>query len=367
MTLTWYICFRYLKGLFWAFLVVLFLILLIDGSDQINFMSSHDIGIVYGIKNSFLRAPSIVIDTLPLVVMLGSLVTFISLSRSSELVIVRSAGRSVLRILWGPTILTLIIGILCTAIGNPIVSTSIQSSEEFLKNLGLKPRSFMSVTGQNIWLREASPDKQIVIKASRTNFEGKVLYDLILFEFDGEDNLTKRITAQKGELNNGEWVLENAIVWTIKKHESIDRAFNFKKIPLLRLRTDLTSEQILDSFADPKAINFWNLKSYIQKLELSGFSAVRHKIFFNSEVARPLFFLSMLLIGAGFALRQARFGQTGILVILSVSSGFLLFSVKRIAESLGSANEIPIFLAAFGPSVSGIFLATALLLHLEDG
>tara|TARA_B100000214_G_C23546214_1_gene436296 strand:- start:323 stop:550 length:228 start_codon:yes stop_codon:yes gene_type:complete len=75
----------------------------------------------------------------------------------------------------------------------------------------------------------------------------------------------------------------------------------------------------------------------------------------------------MLLIGAGFALRHARFGQTGVLVILSVTSGFLLFSIKRISESLGAAGEIPLFLAAFGPSVSGILFAVGLLLHLEDG
>ena len=107
--------------------------------------------------------------------------------------------------------------------------------------------------------------------------------------------------------------------------------------------------------------------SFIEKLENSGFSATRHKIFFLAEISRPLFFLAMLLIGASFALRQARFGQTSILILLSVGSGFILFSIKRIAESLGAAEEIPLLLATFGPSISGILLATGLLLHFEDG
>ena len=75
----------------------------------------------------------------------------------------------------------------------------------------------------------------------------------------------------------------------------------------------------------------------------------------------------MLLIGASFALRQEKFGQTGILILLSVSCGFLLFAVKRVAESLGAANEISLAMATFAPSVSGILLAIGFLLHLEDG
>ena len=367
MTLTIYICLRYLKGLLWSLLGVLFLILLIDGSDQINFMSSNEKTFLTGVKSTALRIPSLLVDTLPLVVMLGSLITFISLSRSSELVVVRSAGRSVIRILWAPIIITILIGIFFTTIGNPIVATSIKGSEDFLRSLNLKPRNFMSVTGENIWLRDTEANKQTVIKASRTNFEGKILYDITLFEFDGEDNLKRKITARKGILKEGKWYLDKVILWTIKNNEPISKAFNFQKLEKISLSTNLSTEQILDNFADPKAINFWILPKFIEKLEVSGFSAVRHKVFYQSQLARPLFFVAMLLIGATFSLHQSRFGQTGILVVLSVSCGFLLFSIKRIAESLGAANEIPIYLAAFGPSVSGIFLIVGLLLHFEDG
>ena len=52
----------------------------------------------------------------------------------------------------------------CTTIGNPLVATSLKYSEEFLENLGLKPRKFMSVTGKEIWLRETFENKQMVYK-----------------------------------------------------------------------------------------------------------------------------------------------------------------------------------------------------------
>ena len=367
MTLTLYISSRFLRALSWSLLAIVFLILLIDGSDQINFMAKNNIEFSEGIKSTLLRTPSILIDAMPLVVMLASLTTFLNLARSSELVVIRSAGRSVLRILFAPTLLTVILGILCTTLGNPIVSSSLKFSEEFLQNLGLKPRNFMSVTGNEIWLREKSKDKQIVIKAAQSNFDGRILFDLTIFEFDGEDKLSKRIHADQGVLVSGNWELKNAILWTLRLDDPIESSFRFEKFESLKIRTTISETQILDSFSDPKAISFWKIPKFIKKLENSGFSAVRHKIFYLSEISRPLFFVAMLLIGASFALRQARFGHKSILIMLSVASGFILFSLKRIVESLGAAEEIPLMLAAFGPSVSGILLAAGLLLHFEDG
>ena len=367
MTLTFYICSRFLRSFSWALLAILFLILLIDGSDQINFMANKNIEFLEGVRSTLLRTPSIMIDAMPLVIMLAGLTTFLNLARNSELVVIRSAGRSVLRILFAPTILTIVIGILCTSLGNPIVSSSLKYSEEFLQNLGLKPRKFMSVTGNEIWLRETSQDKQTVIKASQTNFQARTLFDLTIFEFDGEDVLTRRISAEEGHLLSKHWELKNVLVWTLDLDGPSENAFKLEKLDTFKIRTNISETQILDSFSDPKAINFWKTPNFINKLEASGFSARRHKIFYLSEISRPLFFVAMLLIGASFALRQARFGQTSILIMLSIATGFILFSIKRIAESLGAAGEIPLFLATFGPSISGILLATGLLLHFEDG
>ena len=75
----------------------------------------------------------------------------------------------------------------------------------------------------------------------------------------------------------------------------------------------------------------------------------------------------MMMIGAAFALRYNRFAQTGLLVLISVLVGFILFSLNRVALSLGDAQQISIMLAAHGPPVTGILITLGLLLHLEDG
>jgi len=133
------------------------------------------------------------------------------------------------------------------------------------------------------------------------------------------------------------------------------------------LETDLTVEQILDSFSPPQTIPFWELSAFIERLEISGFSATRHRQFFQSALATPALYVAMVLIGAGFTMRHARFGKFGLMVLMTVLAGFTLYSFNNVAASLGAAGTIPVAVAAWAPSLSAVLLVLGLLLHLEDG
>ena len=135
----------------------------------------------------------------------------------------------------------------------------------------------------------------------------------------------------------------------------------------LYLPTALTSDEILESFAPPETVGFWDLGRFISQMEEPGFSGLRHRLFLQSELAKPALFAAMVLIGAAFALRPTRFGQTGVMILLAVLAGFALYFLKDFAESLGGRGQIPLLVAAWTPPVAAIMLAVALLLHLEDG
>lgn len=77
--------------------------------------------------------------------------------------------------------------------------------------------------------------------------------------------------------------------------------------------------------------------------------------------------VAMMFIGAAFSLRHARFGHAGIMALLAILSGFLLFALKNVAESLGQAQEVPILLATWAPPTAAALFALAFVLHLEDG
>ena len=53
MILSYYIGLKYLFSVFWSFLAIFFLILLVDGSDQIVSMSSQGHNFIVGLANHY--------------------------------------------------------------------------------------------------------------------------------------------------------------------------------------------------------------------------------------------------------------------------------------------------------------------------
>ena len=102
-------------------------------------------------------------------------------------------------------------------------------------------------------------------------------------------------------------------------------------------------------------------------LESAGFSAVRHRLHYQSLLALPVLCLAMALLSAGFSMRQARRGGVAQMLGLGVAAGFALFVLDRVAGEFGETGTLPVALAAWAPALAGLLLALTLLLHLEDG
>jgi len=80
-----------------------------------------------------------------------------------------------------------------------------------------------------------------------------------------------------------------------------------------------------------------------------------------------LLFLAMLAIGAVFTLKNARMGNLGMAMFYALAFGFSLYFLQNFANTLGDAGQVPAFISAWFPSLAALFVATAFLLHFEDG
>jgi len=366
MILSFYFIRRFLWNLLRVQIALLFLILLIDTVEIARVFPELDGAFLPAFQLALLRAPAIVIQIIPLVFLLAAMATFLGFARSSELIIGRAAGMSALRLITPVLLTTLALGLVLTMIFNPIVSATMRRAEVLSDQYRFGTPNLFSLSGQSIWLRQGSTDTQYVIQANRANLDGTRLFGVRFFQFNAKGRVLSRIEAGRAELQNGYWLLSDTKRWRFLE-ELDDGANDISEQIQLRLPTTLTSNEILESFSEPRAVSIWDMPAFISRLESSGFSARRHRVFFQSELARPLLLMAMVLIGIGFSMRHSRFGQTGVMVLAAVMSGFIVYAMKSLSESMGSAQEIPILAAAWGPALASFLLALSLLLHLEDG
>lgn len=346
-------------------LVLFSLVALVDLVDQTR--GFGDLGVSFGriVGLTLLKAPETVNEILPLIMILATIVLFVGLARSSELVATRAAGRSALRALIAPVVVALIIGGLAVTMLNPIVAGTSKRYSQLAEGYRTGGASTLSISGEGLWLRQGGEQGQTVIRAWRSNADASVLFDVTFLSYAPGGGPIRRIMAQSAALQEGGWVLRNAKLWPLQPGTNAEA--NAELHDEFFIPSTLTLERIRESFGRPSAISIWKLPEFIEQLDQAGFSSRQHRVWFQSELARPLFLMSMVLVASAFTMRHTRFGGTGISVLAAVLLGFGLYFIRSFAQILGENGQIPIYLAAWAPPVAAVLLALGLLLHAEDG
>ncbi len=347
---TWYL------GFLFGLLGVIVLAATVDLLDR---LANKDASLAVVVEMVLLKLPFLSQEVMPFTVLFAGLACFWRLTRSNELVVTRAAGISVWQALLPVLGVSLIVGSITVAVLNPIASVLLGRFETLEAKFIHNQASTLTVSRQGLWLRQADKGGQSVIHATRIAHESMTLYNVIVFHFAEGDRFIGRVDAERAILRPGYWQLSNA--W--KSRPGAREQF----VETLEIPTELSREKILDSFAPPETISFWDLPAFIVLLEDAGFSATHHKLQFHRLLATPLLYAALVLLAASFSLRQQRRGRVGIVILGGVLTGFLLYFVSNIVFALGLSGGIPIVLSAWAPASVTLMLGIAVLLHLEDG
>jgi lipopolysaccharide export system permease protein len=336
------------------------LIYLIDVVELLRRASGRDaagFGLVLGM--AALNLPNLAQKVLPVATLFGAIVTFSRLTRSHELIVARATGVSVWQFLAPALVIAVALGAFTVTLFNPLAAI-MSSRYEQLEGRFLEGRqSLLAVSATGLWLRQADEFGQSVIHARHVSSAGTELRDVIVFMYKGRDEFIGRIDAERAMLLGGRWRLSNALL--TRPGEPALRLEEYE------IKTTLTLAQIQEGFASPETLSFWSLPSFIETLEMAGFSATRHRLHWHNILSTPLLLAAMILLAATFSLRLTRAGHTGLLLGAGVLTGFLLYFVSDVVHAFGIAGNLPVVLAAWAPAGICALLGLSLLLHLEDG
>lgn len=361
-TMSVYIGRQFLVNFVMIFLVFLAMILLLDIVELLRRTASRpEITFAMVTEMALLKLPHMGQETFPFAALFSGMATFWRLTRNHELVVTRAAGVSAWQFLLPALAIAFMLGILKITALNPLASATLARFER-LEAVRLKGQSsFLALSGEGLWLRQAGRTGQSVVHSASVLQQGVdvELKDVIVFMYEGLDRFVGRIDAESAWLEDGFWRLSNAWITAPEETAVFEKEY--------WLETDLTLARIQDSFAPPETMSFWSLPGFIGTLENAGFSAVRHRLHWHTLLATPLLMCAMILIAATFTLRHARRGGTTFIIVSGVLTGFVFYFFSDVVFALGLSDSIPVVLAAWTPSGVTTLLGIAMLLHLEDG
>ncbi len=364
MILHRYFAYRFAKTLLGVFFVFFVILAFIEVVEQLRRLGSVEASFSDVITLTLLKVPTGMYDILPLIMILATIALFLGLARSSEMVVTRAAGRSALLALVSPLVVALLFGVLAVGVMNPIVAATSKQYEERSDAL-LGESSVLSLGESGLWLRQGNAERQTVIRAANANLDGTVISDVTFLTFATDRGPVRRIAAARAELKDGEWLASGVKSWPLDGAANAEASATTHDT--LTIPSTLTATEIRDSFGTPSSIPIWDLPAFIKRLRTAGFSAQRHEVWFQMELALPVFLVAMVMIGASFTLRHQRGGRTGLMVLYAILLSFSIYFLRNFAQVLGENGQLPAVLAAWAPPLAAIGLSLGFLLHNEDG
>jgi len=356
--------FYLMRVYFVNFLVLLFCLLgivyLFDMVELLRRASGRDdLSLSFMMGLGLLKLPEVGQQLFPFVVLFSAMFTFWQLSKRSELVVLRSCGFSVWQFMAPLLISVLIIGTLQVSVINPMGAYSLKKFENLEDNFLQKKSTLVTISKQGLWLRQDHNGGLMILNADSIDLQSWQLQDVIVFFFDDKFKFKSRLDAQSAELQNGYWQFNEAV--------TNEQGTPPLKQATLSLPTELTVQDIEESFSDPEMIPFWALPRFAQTIEQAGFNATPLKVHFQKLLATPLLFLAMVFLAACVSLRPPREQGALILILAGIAMGFGVFFISNFLQALGASGQIPIFVAAWFPAIITFLLGLSVIMTLEDG
>ena len=353
-----YLAKEFLKVLLNMSLVFLCLGFILNLLEEMNFFKDFDVSIKLPILLSLFFVPNLLYNMFPFVVLLSGIWFFLKIKKTDEIIALKISGLSNISVLVIPGILALIIGIFFVTLINPITSTLVKKYET-IKGSYEKDQDYLAaITVNGIWIKEKRLGVNNIIKS--TKLEKNNLLEVTIYQFDDDNNFTKRIDAKSADITSQEWIIKNARI--------IDREGKIisDNIDKISYKSVYDIKKIKSLYSNLDTISFWQLNDEIVLLEKRGYSSREMRAKFQESLAFPCFLLSMILLSGVFTLGIGFKESNWNYVFISIITSVLVFYFNRFSAALGKTDKLPVEISVWIPIVIIFIFSAVGLIHANQ-
>ncbi|MCQ2788856.1 MAG: LptF/LptG family permease, partial [bacterium] len=291
-----------------------------------------------------LNLPSVFVMTIPMGVLLATVMTLNRLSLNSEITVMRSCGIGLDRIAKPIFIFAIIMSIASFLINETVVPVVTKQSKDLAiwslgkKNIPDGKENFVfKDMGENGILRRLF----YVGKC-----KGKTLHDITVLDLS-KDGTIQVLQAQDGATSPAGWEFNRGAIYTLTSDKQILNTTLFET-SLAQFGMDLSKELNANT---TKELNFPKLLKYIvNNPDKIGTQMNFYIISLHDKLALPLTTIALVLVGLPLAITppRVRYNRGFLFSILII---FAYYLIRALSISVGEGGGIPPNLAAWIPNI----------------
>ena len=335
---------RYLRRTILGYTLIVVIVLLVLSALYLFISEQNDIGVgTYTTADALwyvaLNLPKYAFDMLPIAALIAALLALGNLARSMELIVIRAAGISTLRIgLWVAS--AGVVLMLVTAVLGEFVAPALEQYGRQMKAYE-KFRDY-GVGNRGAWAKDGS-----TIVSFKQQTAGATYGGVYIFKFDGQRRLASVGRADTASIDGGnEWELSNYSESRIEDgHVVASHARS------ARLDTTLSAEFLGLAAMDPDMLTGRDLRAYIAHLRENGLDTRAYETGFWARIARTVAVAIIVVLAVPFAFGPMRSTGTGARTVVGILIGVAFFFMAKLIESGGEVFNAPPLVIAWTPTV----------------
>jgi len=338
-------------GVLAVMLVMITLYSLISFAGETNSIGRANYDVWHAIIYTLLNIPHRIYLMFPTIILLGTILSLGVLAGNSELIAMRAAGMSIMRITFSVLKTGIILAAIIIIVGEFIAPPAVQYAK--LKRLSAMDEKISLNTDYGLWARDGK--NYIHIRRVEKDEDLSRLVGINIYIYNDQHNLIQTLAAPFAEYVGDHWKLYEVVKRDIYK-DRIEQKF----IPSMDWVSLLKPEVVDVVSINPDYLSIISLRSYIEYLKSTKQDSKKYELSFWTKIIAPVTVAAMIILAVPFvfgSLRNVGAGQR-ILVGFLIGLGFFIFS--RLIGNVGLVYTEHPWIAAISPTlvvlVIGIFL-----------
>lgn len=290
-----------------------------------------------------LNLPSVIVMTIPMGVLLATVMTLNKLSLSSEITVMRACGIGLNRIAKPIFIFAVIMSLSSFFINESVVPVMMSQS----KTLALWALGQKNIPdGKENFVFKELTDDGILKRLFYVGFcQKKTLYNVTVLD-NSKEGTIQVLQAREGKTSPDGWKFEKGAAYTITDNGQVLNTTLFDK-STVKFGLDLSDEMNKNV---AKEYNFTGLLKFLSKSDITPEDKQVYTIELFDKIALPLTTIVFVLVGVPLAITppRVRYNRGFLFSILII---FAYYVIRALSISFGEAGSIAPFLAACLPNI----------------
>ena len=347
-----YLITKFFKIFFITTLVFFSLGIILNLFEEVEFFKNLNLSFALPIVLSLSYVPTLIIELLPFIVFLSSMVYFLQLRSSKDLLSIKVFGYSNIRIILILSFFSFFMGLLFLFTINPITSILVKYYETEKAQYSKDVDHLISVNKNGVWIKEVDTSGYKIITAERLRNEKLEQISVYIFN---KNKLIKRIESESGLINNNSWKMKNAIVFNILENKS----YFFEEY---LFESKNTAEKINSLYKNLNTISFLDLILNYSKLNEKGYSKKLLNKQINKFISIPFFLFLMVVLAAIFTIGSLKNKQNFYYILISILTCVAIFYFKDLSIAVGQTERISLVLSVWMPIIIiGLFCSIGII------